>query len=133
MRVVAVFTSAALLFLSLHVTVGHALVEYCHAVAGGASHGHECEHHNLDHSDHCDLHHHHHGEDGHEGHCHISHGIYARTATFTFHPVAPPVDWLRSAVLSETNPAADQVLHLEQGNHSTTSIDLFLSGCSLLI
>jgi hypothetical protein len=81
MKLTALISIFSLLFLSVHVTVDHALVEYCHLACGhseAASHREEistegCAHHSLSHD-------HNGSADPHAGHCHSNHGYFSRVA-----------------------------------------------------
>ncbi|MCG3197362.1 MAG: hypothetical protein GHCLOJNM_01847 [bacterium] len=94
MRLIALVTLAALLFLSAHITVDHALVDYCHrahAHPDGASDS-ACPHTHSD--DHHPSHHHESGDE-HQGHCHDWHPSFAHAA---FHKLILPVSMALSPV-----------------------------------
>lgn len=75
MRFTALLSALSLLSVSLHVTVDHGLIEYCHMVTAHyeeAPHGEGdstegCSHHSLSHN-------HNGAVDPHLGHCHVNHG-----------------------------------------------------------
>ncbi|KXK38539.1 MAG: hypothetical protein UZ16_OP3001000745 [Candidatus Hinthialibacteria bacterium OLB16] len=87
MKYIACLVALSVISLSLHVSVDHALVDFCHS---SSSHNHEesccnpLRSHGLCHMT---AHAHPPGEDAHQGHCHVVHGFCLRASSQN-HPLS---------------------------------------------
>ncbi len=107
MRFTALFSALSLLSVSLHVTVDHGLIEYCHMIS---AHSEEASHGEVDPSDVCSHHslsHNHNGAvDPHQGHCHVNHGqLFKPTSGYHVQDSIPTVA-LPSHILGMSSASA---------------------------
>lgn len=91
MRFTALLSALSLLSVSLHVTVDHGLIEYCHMVT---AHYEEAPHGEGDSTEGCSHHsfsHNHNGAvDPHLGHCHVNHGqLFKPTSGYHIQDLIP--------------------------------------------